>query len=93
MKKRTGQKIAGDNNIVNVCFEEALAKLEVIVKDLEKGDLPLEEALGRFAEGVTLSQICLARLNAADREIDKILREEKGEIIEYPLELQEEDKC
>jgi exodeoxyribonuclease VII small subunit len=93
VKKKTGQRVPGDNSIINICFEEALANLELIVKELEKGDLPLEEALGRFAEGVTLSQICLARLNAADREIDKILREEKGGIVEYPLELKEEDKC
>ncbi|MBP2653010.1 MAG: Exodeoxyribonuclease 7 small subunit [Firmicutes bacterium] len=76
----------------SVAFEEALAKLELIVKELENGDLALEEALDRFAEGMKLSQICLARLNNADRVIDKILREEKKTIVEYPLELEEADK-
>lgn len=93
MKKKGSSRNQSDNAIINVSFEDALGKLEVIVKELEKGDLPLEEALERFADGVTLSQVCLAKLNAAEREIDKILREEKGEIVEYPLELQEDSEC
>jgi exodeoxyribonuclease VII small subunit len=93
MKKKTSSRSQSDNTIAHVSFEDALGKLEVIVKELERGELPLEEALERFASGVTLSQVCLAKLNAADREIDKILREEKGEIVEYPLELQEDEQC
>ena len=80
-------------NLVNVSFEEALGKLEGIVKELEKGDLPLEESLERFAVGVTLTQICLAQLNDADRQIDLIIREEKGELVESPLKLQEDGQC
>jgi exodeoxyribonuclease VII small subunit len=91
MKKKSTSRNQSDNSIAYVSFEDALGKLEVIVKDLEKGELPLEESLEKFAAGVTLSQVCLAKLNAADREIDKILREEKGEIVEYPLELREEE--
>lgn len=74
----------------DVCFEEALGKLELIVKDLEKGDLPLEASLDKFSEGVKLSQVCLTKLQAAEETIDKILREEKGIITEYPLEMREE---
>lgn len=78
------------NKAEDVCFEEALGKLELIVKDLEKGELPLEDSLSKFSEGVKLSQVCLAKLQAAEETIDKILREEKGSIAEYPLELREE---
>ena len=74
----------------DVCFEEALGKLELIVQELEKGELPLEESLGKFSEGVKFSQLCLTKLQAAEETIDKILREEKGIIAEYPLELREE---
>jgi exodeoxyribonuclease VII small subunit len=77
----------------DVCFEDALDKLEAIVKELEKGDLPLEDALDRFAEGVNLSKVCLAKLNVAEQAVDKIIREEKGQISEYPLKVQEEEKC
>lgn len=75
----------------DVCFEEALGKLEMIVKELEKGELPLEEALTRFAEGVSLSKLCLGKLSAADEAIDKIIREEKGQLAEYPLKMQEDE--
>lgn len=69
----------------NVCFEEALGKLELIVKQLEKGELNLEDSLDRFAQGVALSQICLAKLNAAEERITKILQEDQGRLIEKPL--------
>ncbi|MCE5285749.1 MAG: exodeoxyribonuclease VII small subunit [Pelosinus sp.] len=68
-------------------FEEALLNLETIVKGLEKGDLPLEESLAQFSDGVELSQLCLAKLNAAEQHIDKILQMEQGELVEKPLEL------
>jgi exodeoxyribonuclease VII small subunit len=77
----------------DVCFEDALGKLEAIVKELEKGELPLEDALGKFAEGIGLSQVCLGKLSAAEQAVDKIIREEKGQIAEYPLKIQEEEKC
>ncbi len=77
----------------DVCFEDALDKLESIVKEMEKGELPLEDALGKFAEGVSLSQVCLAKLSAAEQAVDKIIREEKGQLVEYPLKLQEDEKC
>lgn len=74
----------------DVCFEEALGKLEMIVKELEKGELGLEESLNRFAEGVTFSQICLVKLRAAEETIDTIIRDENGTFVEYPLQLGEE---
>ncbi len=61
-----------------VSFEEALGNLEKIVKELEKGELKLDESLETFAQGVAYSQICLTKLNAAEIQIDKILQKEKG---------------
>ncbi len=77
----------------DVFFEDALGKLEAIVKELEKGELPLEDALGKFAEGIGLSQVCLSKLSAAEQAVDKMIREERGQIAEYPLKIQEEEKC
>ena len=74
-----------------ICFEKALENLEAIVKQLEKGELPLDESLANFAQGINLSKICLNKLNYAETQIDKILFEEKGKVIEKPLDLQEED--
>ncbi|MEN6412553.1 MAG: exodeoxyribonuclease VII small subunit [Veillonellales bacterium] len=70
-------------------FETALAQLEDIVKQLEQGELPLEDSLAQFSEGVELSQVCIHKLNAAEKQIDKIIQERQGKIIEKPLQTQE----
>ncbi len=43
-------------------FEEALKRLEGIVQDLEDGDLPLDEALDKYEEGIRLSKACAKKL-------------------------------
>jgi len=59
-------------------FEEALARLEAIVKGLEDGDLPLEESLRLFEEGVSLTRQCAARLEEAQKRIDLLTRNDQG---------------
>ena len=54
-------------------FEDALSKLEANVQLLERGDLSLEEALEVFKEGVELSQVCHAKLNTAQQEVQKVI--------------------
>lgn len=69
-----------------VRFEEALARLEAVVNRLESGDLPLEESLRLFEEGVHLSKLCTERLEEAERRIALLLKDERGELIETPFE-------
>lgn len=76
-----------------IAFEAALQKLETIVELLEKGELPLEEALSSFAEGVSLSRLCLKKLSQAEEQINLILEEKEGKITVKPLQLQEETPC
>ena len=59
--------------IKDLKFEDALSKLEANVQLLERGDLSLEEALEVFKEGVELSQICHAKLNTAQQEVQKVI--------------------
>jgi len=59
-------------------FETSLAALEKIVRDLERGDLPLEESLRLFENGVKLSRECQERLNQAERRIEVLLRDAEG---------------
>jgi len=59
-------------------FKEALKKLEKIVSDLESGDLSLEDMLGRYEEGVSLSNFCSKKLNQAKKKV-KILTQKQGE--------------
>jgi exodeoxyribonuclease VII small subunit len=59
-------------------FESQLAALEKIVRELERGDLPLEESLRLFEQGVRLSRECQERLNQAERRIEVLLRDAEG---------------
>ncbi len=59
-------------------FEEALGKLEEIVRKMEGGDLTLEESLKAFEEGVRLSNLCSRKLDEAERRVEILLKEEKG---------------
>jgi exodeoxyribonuclease VII small subunit len=54
-------------------FEDAVQRLGLIVEQLENGDLPLEESLDLFEEGVKLAKQSQARLDAAERRVEKLL--------------------
>ncbi len=58
-----------------VTFESALEALEGVVTRLESGDLPLEQALEAFEEGVALSRRCASTLAAAERRIEILMAE------------------
>ena len=55
-------------------FEEALAELEGLVERLERGDLPLDEALKVFERGVALTRHCQSSLQAAQQKVEILLR-------------------
>lgn len=61
-----------------VKFEQAMARLEAIVGELEKGDLPLDESLKIFEEGVRLSKNCLKILEEAERKVEVLVKEQNG---------------
>jgi exodeoxyribonuclease VII small subunit len=54
-------------------FEECLRRLNEIVQTLERGDLPLEESLRLFEEGVRLARASQTRLDAAQRKVEELL--------------------
>lgn len=62
----------------NQTFESSLGELEKIVRRLEDGDLPLEESLKLFEDGVRLSRECRERLDQAERRIEILLKDERG---------------
>ncbi|HMC81883.1 MAG TPA: exodeoxyribonuclease VII small subunit [Candidatus Polarisedimenticolia bacterium] len=67
-------------------FEEALSGLERIVRDLERGDLPLDDALKLFEEGVRLSRFCSVRLDEAEKKIEILMKGSEGEWRAEPFE-------
>lgn len=62
----------------NQTFEASLSNLEKIVRRLEEGDLPLEESLKLFEDGVRLARECQERLNQAERRIEVLLKDADG---------------
>ena len=74
-------------------FEGALEQLEGLVEQLESGDLPLEDALKAFEQGVALSRRCASDLDAADRRIEVLVEQGAGlatEPFDEPLEVDED---
>ena len=67
-------------------FEQALERLENIVRALEKGDAPLTESLSLFAEGTELLRYCGAQLDAAEQQVVKLRKTEDGTPEELPFE-------
>ena len=61
-------------------FEDSLARLETIVADLESGDLPLEDALRLFEEGIGVVKRCSRKLDEAEQRVQVLLKEADGEI-------------
>lgn len=66
-------------------FEDSLKKLEVIVEKLEKGDLPLEESLKLFEEGVELSAVCKKELEAAEGKVEMLNKQRDGALKTAPF--------
>ncbi len=63
-------------------FETLLERLQGLVERLEKGDLPLEQSLEVFEEGVKLSREGLARLDSAEARVEQLLADGSTELLE-----------
>jgi exodeoxyribonuclease VII small subunit len=62
-------------------FESALKQLEEIVHRLEKGELPLEESLKLYEEGIRLSRYCHGKLEEAEGRIELLMKDARGEAL------------
>jgi exodeoxyribonuclease VII small subunit len=59
-------------------FEESLKRLQAIVEKLERGDLPLEQAMESFTEGMQLVQVCHQKLEEAEKKVQILVRDQQG---------------
>jgi exodeoxyribonuclease VII small subunit len=66
-------------------FEDSLKKLETIVEQLEKGDLPLEESLKLFEQGVDLSAVCKKELDEAEGKVQMLIKQRDGSLKAAPF--------
>lgn len=67
-------------------FEEAMERLEEIVKGLEGGDLSLGDSLKIFEEGMGLARFCSTELEAAEKKVSLLIKESDGSLSEAPFE-------
>ena len=63
-------------------FEQALARLDEIVKILERGDAPLDASLQLFEEGTALVKRCSVALDKAEQKVTILMKSETGEVTE-----------
>jgi exodeoxyribonuclease VII small subunit len=66
-------------------FEDSLKQLETIVAQLEKGDLPLEDSIKLFEEGIRLSAVCKEELEAAEGKVQILLKQRDGSMKAEPF--------
>lgn len=67
-------------------FEQALEELESIVQRLQDTELPLDDALALFEEGISLSRSCSARLEEAERKVELLLKDGAGTLSSVPFD-------
>jgi len=72
-------------------FEQSVARLDEIVRQLERGDAPLEESLALFEEGTALARKCSALLEQAEQKIVMLQKGANGSPVEIPFEAGEEE--
>jgi len=68
-------------------FEDALSKLEGIVETMESDELPLEQLLAKYEEGVKLAKVCQEKLADAESKIQQLEKSAGGELKLKPLAL------
>lgn len=66
-------------------FEENLEKLESIVKKLESGEVPLDNAIAEFTEAMKLAKLCDEKLKAAESAITKLVNKD-GSVTDFKVE-------
>jgi exodeoxyribonuclease VII small subunit len=70
-------------------FDEALNRLEEIVRELERGDISLEEALSLYEEGIRLVKFCSKKLSEIERRIEVLTKDESGQLKTTPISEEE----
>ncbi|MBI3189621.1 MAG: exodeoxyribonuclease VII small subunit [Ignavibacteriales bacterium] len=59
-------------------FEHSLKRLEEIVESLEDGNVPLDDALKLYEEGISISKQCVEKLNSAELKLKRLSKDAKG---------------
>jgi exodeoxyribonuclease VII small subunit len=73
-------------------FEQSMQQLEQIVAELESGELPLEQAIKKFEDGMELSRFCAQKLEETERRITQLVRDSSGRPVEKPFPAAPDDE-
>ena len=74
-----------EKKVKELSFEENLEKLEEIVKNLESGNIPLDDAIDSFNEAMKLAKNCDEKLKKAEEKVNKILNKD-GKLEDFEVE-------
>lgn len=78
-----------DEQVNELPFEQAMQRLEEVVRRLEEGEVPLEEAIELYQEGIRLSRLCNQKLDVIEAKVMQLV-EEDGVLAEKPFQIEEE---
>lgn len=79
-----------ENELNELSFEEALQKLEILVRELESGRIKLDDAVSAYEKAVALKKLCEEKLKTAQLKIEKLEISANGEMTTTPLDTQGE---
>ena len=77
----------------DIKFEKAMKRLETIVEELEKGEMDIDKSLEYFEEGIKMSRHCSKKLNEAEQRIEKLTRNDKGELVAELFPTEGDNDC
>jgi exodeoxyribonuclease VII small subunit len=77
--------MAEKKNEEELSFEDSLVQLEEIVKKLEVGDVPLDDAIEEFNKAMKLAKVCDEKLKNAEENLTKLVKD-NGEIVDFQVE-------
>jgi exodeoxyribonuclease VII small subunit len=73
-------------------FETSIKRLEEIVHELEKGDLPLEESLKIFEEGMNLIKFCSEKLEEVEQKVTMLVKEGESRYVHQNFQIEKADE-
>src|ERR1700692_3444103 len=88
----SGKKIEGPKKPDKPDFEQSLARLEEIVRKLESANLPLDEAMKLFEEGMQLSRDCQKQLEEAEARVEILMKKAGGGMMAQPFDPETKEK-
>ena len=84
--------MAGDNKTTSIAdFEKSLDELELLVRNLEQGELSLEQSLGAFERGVKLTRECQQALKSAEQRVEQLVQNPDGSLETRPFSADDSD--